>query len=243
MFADWLQPWRPALLTGLCILTGQPLAAESDRSAPPAATNAPLKQVSADVFAIGLVRLDKAKRTVSFPAAVNMQEGLMEYLIVCHNGKIHESVLITDTEPYHLHLAMLFLGAKGAPPLTAEERVKQTHIKGETINIWVHWSQNGKAKRVRAETFILHTETKKPMSDGPWTYNGSWVFEGTFLAQRERSIVAIVTDHDALANNARPGSDNDELWLANKKQIPEPGTKVTVTFELPAEPKPTKVKP
>lgn len=195
-------------------------------------TNAPLKEISSGVYEIGLVRLDKAARTVSFPAVVNMQEGLMEYLIVASGGKLHESVLVTSAEPYHIHLAMLFLGAKGAPPLTAEARVAETQIKGEPITIWAMWQQHGEAKRLRIESFILHTETKQPMSEGPWTYNGSWVFEGTFLAQRERSVVATITDHDALVNNPRPGRENDELWLANQERVPPPGTKVSVTFEL-----------
>ena len=158
----------------------------------------------------------------------------MEYLVVCHNGKIHESVFITEAEPYHIHLAMLFLGAKIAPPAPPEQRVTEKEMPGELITIWVTWqAQEAEARRARGESLILHAATRQPMSEGPWTYNGSWVFEGTFLAQRERSIVAIFTDYDALANNPRPGRDNDELWLANKDKIPSPGTKVTMTFALP----------
>lgn len=234
MSADWFQPARLALLlAAVCLANRVPAGAEPGRAATPAATNAPLKQVTASVFEIGLVRLDKSARTVSFPAVVNLQEGLMEYLVVCHNGKIHESVFITETEPYHIHLAMLFLGAKGAPAMPPEQRVAEKEMSGEPITIWVAWQPLGEVKRARGESFILHTATREPMREGPWTYNGSWVFEGTFLAQRERSIVAIFTDYDALANNPRPGRDNDELWLANKDKIPSPGTKVTVTFELP----------
>jgi hypothetical protein len=233
MFADWFQRARMALLLVVCPAVGAQAGADLDKAATPAATNAPLKQISANVFEIGLVRLDKAARTVSFPGVVNMQEGLMEYLVVCHNGKIHESVFITEAEPYHIHLAMLFLGAKTAPSMTPEQRVAEKEMAGEPITIWITWQPHGEAKRARGESFILHTATRQPMSEGPWTYSGSWVFEGTFLAQRERSIVAIFTDYDALANNPRPGRDNDELWLANKDKVPPPGTKVTVTFELP----------
>ncbi len=200
-------------------------------------TNAPLKQISEHIFEIGQVKLDKKQRTVSFPATVNMQEGLMEYMLVGESGKIHESVLVTTAEPYHIHIAMLFLGARGAPPLKAEERAVETHIKGEPVALWTAWKSGGRARRARAETFITHKESSQSMSEGPWTYNGSWIFEGTFLAQREKSIIAIVTDHDALINNPRSGRDNDEIWLANKDKIPPPGTMITVTIELSTPPK------
>lgn len=216
-----------------CVLPGIPAA---EPLKPPASgaspTSAPLRQVSQDEFEIGLVRLNKARRTVTFPAAVNMEEGLLEYLIVCANGKVHESVLVTEAEPYHIHLAMLFLGAKGAPPLTPEERVAEKEVKGEPIRIRAAWQKDGKTRSLPAEKLVFHAGEKKPMSEGPWTYNGSWVFEGTFLAQRERSIVAIITDHDALVNNPRPGRDNDELWLVNRDAVPPMGARISVTFEL-----------
>lgn len=235
----------PLILVGFClpVWTSQSLVAgpvssttkEATKEQSTAPTNSPLKQISKDVFEIGKVRLDKARRTVSFPAAVNMQEGLMEYLLVAAGGKLHESVLVTEVEPYHIHLAMLFIGAKGAPVLKPGERVAEKEVKGDPITVWVNWQ----SKRVRIESFILNKESNKPMSEGNWTYNGSWVFEGTFIAQREKSIIAIITDHDALVNNPRPGHDNDEMWPANKFRIPTPGTKMTVTFELPpAEKKP-----
>ena len=209
-----------------------------------ALTNSPLKQISKDIFEIGKVRLDKARRTVSFPAVVNMQEGLMEYVLVAEGGKLHESVLVTDAEPYHIHLAMLFLGANGAPVLKPEERVAEKEVKGEPVTIWAAWQTHGSAKRARIESFITNKEANKAMSVGKWTYNGSWVFEGTFIAQRERSIIALITDHDALVNNPRPGHDNDEMWPANKSKIPPPGTKITVTFELqPVDKQPASVMP
>ena len=75
--------------------------------------NLPLKQVGPGIFDLGKVRLNKNDRTVTIPAAINMREGTVEYLLVTTAGKTHESVLRTDAEPYHIHLAMLLLAAKG----------------------------------------------------------------------------------------------------------------------------------
>jgi hypothetical protein len=63
-------------------------------------------------------------------------------------------------------------------------------------------------------------------------YNGSWIFDGTFIAQRERSIVAIMADMDALANNPRPGRENDEIWEVRKELMPPEGTAVQITIQI-----------
>jgi hypothetical protein len=70
------------------------------------------------------------------------------------------------------------------------------------------------------------------MSRGDWVYNGSRVVEGTFLARRDGSLVAIISDPDALINNPRPGRDDDEIWRVNDKLTPPAGTPVQITIEL-----------
>ena len=55
--------------------------------------------------------LEKLKQQISFPVLINMNEGLVEYILVTGKGKTHESLLVTRTEPFHIHVAMLLLGA------------------------------------------------------------------------------------------------------------------------------------
>ena len=47
----------------------------------------------------GLVRVDAAARTASFPAYVNMTNGILEYAVVTDYGKVHESLLFTEAKP------------------------------------------------------------------------------------------------------------------------------------------------
>jgi len=72
-----------------------------------------LTMISPGVFEMGGVRIVKSERQVEFSAVVNMNRGLLEYLIVGASGKVHESLLRTDTEPYCLHIALLLLGLEG----------------------------------------------------------------------------------------------------------------------------------
>jgi len=70
------------------------------------------------------------------------------------------------------------------------------------------------------------------MREGPWVYNGSRVVGGTFLAQRDGQIVAVMADADALVNNPRPGRENDEIWQINTNAVPAVGTPVRIIFQI-----------
>ncbi len=212
-------------------------------------TNEPLTQISRDIFQLGAVRLDKNRKTVQFPAQLNMKEGVMEYLLVNARGKTYESLLRTDAEPYHIHLAMLLIGAKGAPqtaallnapispfhinrPAAASNSPPALAIEGDPVTIELAWQTADGRKHLPAEDCLMNLATKTNASRGPWTYNGSRVVNGIFVAQREASIVALVDDIDAMANNPRRGSDNDQIWEINSKVLPPTNTPVEVTFKL-----------
>jgi hypothetical protein len=215
----------------------RPLSLDLSQTNSVAPTNAPakppLKEISPGIFELGIVRLNKEARTVSFPAVVNMRgSDIMEYWLVNNGGKIHESVLKTEAEPYHIHLAMLLIGAKGRPNITPAQRVEDKTTAGDTVALWLEYQdEKGKVKK-RAEETVQDKSAKAPMTKGDWIYNGSWVFNGAFVAQRELSIVANIHDHDALINNPRPKREDDENWLAETKNLPTNGTPVTVTIEL-----------
>ena len=70
------------------------------------------------------------------------------------------------------------------------------------------------------------------MSRGNWVYNGSRIVEGTFLAQRDGSVVSIIRDPDALINNPRPGRENDEIWQVNTNLVPPLNTPVELLIQL-----------
>ena len=211
--------------------------------------DAPLKQISRNVFQLGTVRLDKNLKTVQFPARFILKDGVIEYLLVNVRGKSYESLLETDTEPYYIHLAMLLIGAKGAPqtpallnapsqafhvnrPAGATNSPPLPAIVGDPVSIELAWQTTDGPKKLWAEDCILNLATKTNASRGSWTYNGSRVYDGTFVAQREGSIVAMIDDIDAMVNNPRPGSDNDQIWQINSNVVPPTNTVVEVTLKL-----------
>jgi hypothetical protein len=244
MRVRYIPGWRLSLLA-VTLLVGSggayhrtPLDVPADTNAPALlSTNAlPLQKLGPDVYGLGLVQLNRKTRAITFPAVVNMSEGLVEYALVHSSGKVHESVLKTEADPLHIHLARLLLQpaqtnrpAATAPSAAADVRIPR-ELRGPEVRLWVSWpGEDG--RRVALEDLVTNVLTKAKMSPGPWIYSGSRVVEGTFLAQRDGSLVAIIADPDALMNNPRPGRNDDEIWKVNRDLCPPIGTAVQITLE------------
>jgi hypothetical protein len=190
-----------------------------------------IRETTPGVFQVGGVKLEKAARRVSFPAKLNLTDGPIEYLLVTGQGKLHESVLRADIEPHHLQVAMLLLGAKGmqADPLTnaptggpiTQGGGRNPPLPGDAVVVEVTWMQDGKQQRRRLEELVFNKRAKEPMSKGEFTFTGSRVWEGKFIAQTEGSVIALITDPDAVFNNPRPNRDADDTWVVRKQDVPE----------------------
>ena len=199
-----------------------------------------LQAVNENVFKIGGVTFDKLAKTVSFPAMINLRAGAIEYLLVTETGKAHESLLTTKVQPSDLHIAILLLGAKASAETTSQPpaQIDQTYLKsapelkGDKVEIELSWKQDGRDRGARAEEFIFNSEQSAPMSAGPWVYTGSVIYEGKFLAQVDGSIIALVTDPEALINNPRPGHDDDTIWNIRSEKLPPEGMPIEVILKL-----------
>jgi hypothetical protein len=74
------------------------------------------------------------------------------------------------------------------------------------------------------------------MARGPFTFTGSRIWQGKFLAQMDGSIIALITDPDALFNNPREHRDADEAWVVRPQDVPPLGTamELSITLSAPA---------
>jgi hypothetical protein len=226
--------WISCVMLGCLCLR----AAENPAPKPPppgsgseSLTNAPLKQIRPGVFELGQVRLDKDKRTVSFPASVNLREGHIEYLVVTAAGKTHESLLRTTAEPYHLQVALLLLGAKGAGTNALPEDPAKP-LPGDKVEIDLSWSADGRTNSFRAEEFVHDRKAKGPARRGDWIYIGSRLRDDGFAAQLDGSIISLITDADALINSPRPGREDDDNWLVRTDNLPPLHAPVEVRIRL-----------
>jgi hypothetical protein len=207
-------------------LSGQP----KDIFAPEPPKKPDITETAPGVFQVGTVKLVKAEKEISFPATVNMHEGPMEYLVVTGKGKTHESLLVTSAEPFHVQVAMLLLNCKGSDGRLIPE-IDTKPVPGEKVAIEFHWETDKKPMKMAIEKFVQRVD-KKPMGNEPFVFNGSRMFEGSFLAQRDGSIVSLITDNAAQFNNARQGRADDELWRPQPKGLPALDSNGTVVIRV-----------
>lgn len=229
-------------------LAQDPPSEESKAAAPPKPS---VKQLDETHFQVGEVSFDKKSREIRFPTKVNMIEGLLEYLIVHENGKVHESLLSTKISPTDLNLAFTLLryppsvelysqpapaGDKPVPAPVVSAEVKA----GARVSINVEWKDKGKTRRLPINEWIQHGVKETTMPAGPWVYGGSNFNEGIYSAEASGDVAAIFLSNDAILNYPGDDHDNDDVWTVFTKRVPAEGTDITVIIAPyhPAKPLP-----
>ena len=200
-------------------------------------------------YRIGKVVFDKKNREVRFPTKINMVEGLLEYLVVHQNGKVHESLLTTDVSPTQINLAMTLLrypASRELYPLPSETGGASNNYPdvpadvkaGARVAIDVEWEDNGRTRRNPVNEWIQHAVKTTAMPPGPWIYGGSEFFDGKFVPETTGDISAIFVSPAALINYAGDDNRDDTVWLPYPKRVPAEGTNVTVIISPYSSTKP-----
>jgi len=193
----------------------------------------PLRRVAPGTFEMGGVRIIKNKQQVAFPAVVNMDKGLLEYLIVGVSGKVHESLLRTDMEPFCLQIAMLLAGFEGASrPLSFQG--DPSTPEGDAVDIWIEWKDGENTVKAKIEEWVVNKAEGAHLKPMAWVFTGSFISGGRFMADMDKSIASIFHDPAALIDNPLPEGSSDEVWFVNEGTVPAMGTAVTVTIEKAA---------
>ena len=218
----------------------KPAVVEAEKKAaaePGADPTKAIESLGGSRYRIGLIEFDKATRVVSIPAVVNMNKGLVEYLLVHESGKVHESLFSTKVRPMEFNVALLLLDWKASGTFfdyTEPERggvpVKgATHRAENSLTIHVRCKdENGKEQTVRIEEWLHNLDKKAHISEGPFIYTGSRIMpDGSFLAQDTGSIVALMVDPASIVNNPREGNELDDIWVPDPA-VPAKGTAVTI---------------
>lgn len=190
---------------------------------------------------IGKVIFDPKTREVSFPAAVNQTQGLLEFVVVHEKGKIHESLLVTDISATNLNLAFKLLAYKASPELYSKveedgslssefEEATDEQKQGSRVQLFVELEKDGKTERQPINKWITHATTEKDMPGSAWVYGGSFIYDGKFVAESSGDIIAVFLSNAALVNFSGKDNQFDDVWLPHTTRVPPEGTKLTVVI-------------
>ena len=189
-----------------------------------------IDKVGEGVFRLGTITADKIEGFVRVPGQVNMDTGVLEYLACGPRGKLHESLLKLDVEPYFLQIALLLIGLEPGDAPLAHQGAAGTP-QGDPVELWVAWKgKDRQTVRHRAEALILNQAANRPMTPTHWVFSGSQVIDGRFMAQVEHSIAATYHDPFAIFDHPLATGTDDTLYHVNTDRVPPKGTPVFFTI-------------
>ncbi len=193
-------------------------------------------KISDGIYQFGDILIDRKSNTIEIPAITNQISGLVEYGIVHEDGKIHESLFRTKIRPQILHTSLLLLKAKPVASFFENlwsDEPKVVNYDNYCFNIFVNWEMNGTKFNKTFEKLSINQNRKQSVEKKSFIFTGSRVIEGTFLAETSGSILAIYADDNAILNNSDYDSANDDVWIANKEEMPPLELPVMIRFHLP----------
>nr|WP_321402673.1 YdjY domain-containing protein [uncultured Desulfobacter sp.] len=178
-------------------------------------------------FQIGSIIVDRKAQSISINGKVNMASGMVEYIACTAYGKLHESVLVLDAEPYHIQVALLLLGLKpGDHPIDFQGASQKPC--GAPVRILVSWQAEGKSHEYPLETVLFYNKLQHVMESTDWVFTGSKFLNGEYQAQVEGSIIAIYHDPVAIIDHRSDTGTDDTLYQVNHLVVPPVGTPVVV---------------
>ncbi|MEG1507043.1 MAG: YdjY domain-containing protein [Akkermansia sp.] len=221
----------------------------ADYKAPDGQTIPPPVKIDEHSVRVGKVIVNHETKTVSFPAYVNLEEGLVEYILCLPNGKLHESLLVTDADPLHISIGMKLAGFKSferffpmrgpnlewLPFIPAKpEEYAQAYLHIELL--WQDEDKHGgKQHRSNLSDLIINTKTKEPFPAQDWLYTNSFFFNDRYQASLTGDIIAIFADRNSTINYIGKfnDGDNESGWIVNSKHPLTPSTPVTIVISQP----------
>jgi hypothetical protein len=261
----------PALAPTAIALVLAILPARSEPEPPvpvkPAATPPAAGDRQADAPALKLpgLTIDAKQRCVDVQASVCLDEGALELIACTKDSKEHESIVVVEARPIHIHTALLLLGARnGNPPMRQplnEEMTRWADVppRGDSIDVFLEFKDAaGKLTERPISDFIARSgdddaapaageadAAPKPRFPHTFIFAGSMLRENEsgpkdYLADSSGHVVSIASFGDeVLCLPDHHSQDNGALmWRIDPTHLPKRGTAVTLRLRLKKDPAP-----
>jgi hypothetical protein len=196
------------------------------------------------------VRVDVAQRVIEFDAEVPInaqgERVYLEVLVCTPNTREHETLVVTNVKPSHIHATLLLTGLQeGTPPRWDFDGTSLTAVAptGPRIEVFLREAtQPASANRPVAEfvtnitndqTLATHTRAQATSADH-FVFAGSRFVENVYAADMDGTLVGLTAfGNETIAWTAMYHPDTDRMtpeWIADGTKLPKIGTKMIVTF-------------
>jgi len=185
------------------------------------------------------LKVDEAAKQVSFGAKTVKTDvypqlkGAIEYVITLPKGKSYESCFESaPIDAIKLYEGLQKIGVKPGKPASGDNPAE-----GGKLKMSVEWKDGDKARKEPIEAFILDDETKKPMENVQWIFQGSK--EG-FVPDLEGMGLMVLSTRNLMGlyqGDPTPLITNPTSLMTghrykiNKQLLPKEGTPVRIIIE------------
>ena len=181
---------RTAFVAALWAAAGG--AAPAQAQQPPAALPA-IQKLGPNLFRLGEMQIDTAKREVSVPGKVN-DVMMLEWMANTRNGvKAYESFVTVEADAIAFNAALLLIGFD-----KSRSRVPVMHFDpvppaGDPVEITLEWTSAGQRKRIPIDQVLWDREKNEVPPSSGWVYTGSTVLDGGgFWADADGVLIGFV---------------------------------------------------
>lgn len=158
---------------------------------------AKITSTSETVF-IHNISIDRKTKEILVDAALAIDQGILEYLLVGDTGKAYESVLtVKNNKPSELNIALLLIGCRAFP----FDRLKDYMQNNTAPEEWQHEVKESsleisfKIDGTRYPLDALISSREKSPGELVWVYTGGQVVDNQgYKADHEHSYIAIWPD-------------------------------------------------
>ena len=194
------------------------------------------EKIGPHTYRIGGLLVNDASMEIRLEAHVNMTKGLVEVMLSTEYGKVHESLLTTQSRPKDLHAALLLLSLRpGSNPgwLIPEEPDLRPpsweEPPGDEVDITVSWKTKDGPVLFRLEELLVDIRDGKSPPRTGWVFIGSGIVpSGDYLADQTGSIVTNYHDFSAVIDCPLELGQVDDYCYANESCLPKAGTPVDI---------------
>lgn len=202
------------------------------------------------------VRINLDQWSVDVESRICLREGLLELIACTKDTKEHESIIVIDAKPSHLHAALLLLGAKAGNPairrIVDQEnggRFISAPPKGNPVDVLLVFKDGkGEEREHPISDFITRSdqqgestlpdnapdaEKARKFPVDPFLFAGSVIVSAEtgprrYICDESGNVISISTFGDELLCMADVhGHDNESLnWKVSGDKLPELNSKV-----------------
>lgn len=195
-----------------------------------------------------------AERCVDIQAAVCLDKGLLEVVACTKGTKEHESIVVVEATPMHIHTALLVLGATNGHPAMRRPREPEgtgwidIPPSGDPIGVsLVFQDDDGEMVEHGISEFVAVSAPDGGAGDGreaavfpkKFLFAGSHLRENdegprTYLADESGNVISIATFGDELLcmDGIHGHANNGLMWQINPENLPPVGAKVTLRLRV-----------